>query len=79
MRLCRRQLRWEPAGTANKCLANGPAAYDVLPEDANEKNYRAKRSDKFKEQSVLDIADHAWIGETGRGIARRSCPLGQLA
>ena len=54
MRLCRRQLRWEPAGTANKCLANGPAAYDVLPEDANEKNYRPKRSDKFKGQSVLD-------------------------
>jgi len=27
MRLCRRQLRWEPEGTANKCLANGPAAY----------------------------------------------------
>jgi hypothetical protein len=50
-----------------------------LPEDANEKNYRPKRSDKFKGQSVLDIADHAWIGETGRGIARRSCPLGQLA
>jgi catechol 2,3-dioxygenase-like lactoylglutathione lyase family enzyme len=51
-------------GTANKCLANGDVAYDELPEDANEKNYRPKRSDKFKgpEGSLFDIADHAWIG-----------------
>jgi glyoxylase I family protein len=51
-------------GTADKCLANGAVAYDELPEDANEKNYRPKRSDKFKgpEGSLFDIADHAWIG-----------------
>jgi catechol 2,3-dioxygenase-like lactoylglutathione lyase family enzyme len=51
-------------GTADKCLANGAVPYDELPEDANEKNYRPKRSDKFKgpEGSLFDIADHAWIG-----------------
>lgn len=39
-------------------------AHDELPEDANEKNYRAKRPDKFKgpEASLFDIADHSWIG-----------------
>jgi len=51
-------------GTADKCLANGAVPYDELPEDANETNYRPKRSDKFKgpEGSLFDIADHAWIG-----------------
>ncbi len=51
-------------GTADKCLANGAVPYDELPEDANEKYYRPKRSDKFKgpEGSLFDIADHAWIG-----------------
>jgi catechol 2,3-dioxygenase-like lactoylglutathione lyase family enzyme len=51
-------------GTAEKCLANGAVAYDELPEDKNEKNYRPKRSDKFKgpEGTLFDIADHAWIG-----------------
>jgi catechol 2,3-dioxygenase-like lactoylglutathione lyase family enzyme len=51
-------------GTADKCLANGAVPYGELPEDANEKNYRPKRSDKFKgpEGSLFDIADHAWIG-----------------
>ena len=51
-------------GTADKCLANGAEPYDELPEDTNEKNYRPRRSDKFKgpEGSLFDIADHAWIG-----------------
>ena len=51
-------------GTADKCLASGAEPYDELPEDANEKNYRPKRSDKFKgrEGSLFDIADHPWIG-----------------
>ena len=51
-------------GTAKKCLENGAVAYDELPEDANETNYRPKRSDKFKgpENSLFDIADHPWIG-----------------
>ena len=51
-------------GTASKCLANGAVPYSELPEDANEKNYRPKRSDKFKgpENSLFDIADHPWIG-----------------
>jgi len=51
-------------GTANKCLANGAVPYSELPEDANEKNYRAKRSDKFKgfENCLFDIADEPWIG-----------------
>jgi glyoxylase I family protein len=50
--------------TADKCLANGAVPYDELPEDANEQNYRPKRSDKFKgpEGSLFDIADHPWIG-----------------
>ena len=51
-------------GTAKKCVENGAVAYDELPEDANETNYRPKRSDKFKgpENSLFDIADHPWIG-----------------
>jgi catechol 2,3-dioxygenase-like lactoylglutathione lyase family enzyme len=51
-------------GTAKKCIENGAVAYDELPEDANEVNYRPKRSDKFKgpENSLFDIADHPWIG-----------------
>ena len=51
-------------GTAQKCLDNGAVAYDELPEEANEVNYRPKRSDKFKgpEGSLFDIADHPWIG-----------------
>jgi len=51
-------------GTAKRCLENGAVAYDELPEDANETNYRPKRSDKFKgpENSLFDIADHPWIG-----------------
>jgi catechol 2,3-dioxygenase-like lactoylglutathione lyase family enzyme len=50
--------------TADKCLAHGAVPYDELPEDANEQNYRPKRSDKFKgpEGSLFDIADHPWIG-----------------
>jgi catechol 2,3-dioxygenase-like lactoylglutathione lyase family enzyme len=50
--------------TADKCLANGAEPYDELPEDANEQNYRPKRSDKFKgpEGSLFDIADYPWIG-----------------
>ena len=51
-------------GTAAKCLANGAVAYSELPEEANEKNYRSKRSDKFKgfEKGLFDIADEPWIG-----------------
>ena len=51
-------------GTANKCLAAGAVPYDELPEEATEKNYRSKRSDKFKgpENSLFDIADEPWIG-----------------
>jgi glyoxylase I family protein len=51
-------------GTANKCLANGAVSYSELPEEANEKNYRSKRSDKFKgfENALFDIADEPWIG-----------------
>ena len=51
-------------GTAQKCIENGAVPYDELPEDANEVNYRPKRSDKFKgpENSLFDIADHPWIG-----------------
>ena len=53
-------------GTANRCLANGAVSYSELPEDASEKakNYRSKRSDKFKgfEQCLFDIADEPWIG-----------------
>ncbi len=51
-------------GTAAKCLANGAVPYSELPEDANEKNYRSKRSDKFKgfEKGLFDIADEPWIG-----------------
>jgi len=51
-------------GTADKCLANGAVAYSELPEEATEKNYRPKRSDKFKgpENCLFDIADHPWIG-----------------
>ena len=53
-------------GTADKCLANGCVAYDELPEEAGEKekNYRPKRSDKFKgpENCLFDIADNPWIG-----------------
>jgi lactoylglutathione lyase len=53
-------------GTAKKCLENGCVPYSELPEDPDEKakNYRPKRSDKFKgpENALFDIADHAWIG-----------------
>jgi hypothetical protein len=51
-------------GTAAKCLANGAVPYSELPEDANEKNYRSKRSDKFKgfEKALFDIADEPWVG-----------------
>jgi catechol 2,3-dioxygenase-like lactoylglutathione lyase family enzyme len=51
-------------GTAEKCLANGAVPYSELPEDANEKNYRSKRSDKFKgfENGLFDIADEPWAG-----------------
>jgi len=51
-------------GTAKRCEENGFVAYDELPEDAKEVNYRPKRSDKFKgpEHSLFDIADHPWIG-----------------
>ena len=53
-------------GTAEKCLANGCIPYSELPEDPGEKakNYRPKRSDKFKgpENALFDIADHPWIG-----------------
>jgi catechol 2,3-dioxygenase-like lactoylglutathione lyase family enzyme len=51
-------------GTARKCLENGAVPYDELPEEANEVNYRPKRSDKFKgpENCLFDIADHPWIG-----------------
>ena len=50
--------------TAKKCVEHGAVAYDELPEDAKETNYRPKRSDKFKgpENSLFDIADHPWIG-----------------
>ncbi len=50
--------------TANRCLENGAVAYEELPEEASEVNYRPKRSDKFKgpEGSLFDIADHPWIG-----------------
>ncbi len=55
-------------GTANKCMANGTVPYSELPEDPGEKakNYRLKRSDKFKgvEQCLFDIADEPWIGAT---------------
>ena len=53
-------------GTAQKCLDSGCTAYDELPEEPGEKekNYRAKRSDKFKgpENALFDIADQPWIG-----------------
>ena len=51
-------------GTAAKCLAHGAVPYSELPEEANEKNYRSKRSDKFKgfEKGLFDIADEPWIG-----------------
>ncbi len=51
-------------GTAQRCLDHGAVAYDELPEEATEVNYRPKRSDKFKgpENSLFDIADHPWIG-----------------
>lgn len=51
-------------GTAQRCLDNGAVAYDELPEEATEVNYRPKRSDKFKgpENSLFDIADHPWVG-----------------
>lgn len=50
--------------TAEKCLAQGAVPYDELPEEASEKNYRAKRSDKFKgfENCLFDIADAPWVG-----------------
>ncbi len=52
--------------TANRCLQNGAVPYSELPEDPGEKakNYRSKRSDKFKgfEQCLFDIADEPWIG-----------------
>ena len=53
-------------GTAQKCLENGCVHYSELPEapGEKEKNYRSKRSDKFKgpENSLFDIADEPWIG-----------------
>ena len=53
-------------GTANRCLENGAVSYSELPEDPSEKakNYRSKRSDKFKgfEQCLFDIADEPWVG-----------------
>ncbi len=53
-------------GTANRCLQNGAVPYSELPEVPSEKakNYRSKRSDKFKgfEQCLFDIADEPWIG-----------------
>lgn len=53
-------------GTAQRCLDGGCVAYDELPEEPGEaaKNYRAKRSDKFKgpENALFDIADQPWIG-----------------
>ncbi len=49
-------------------MANGTVPYSELPEDPGEKakNYRLKRSDKFKgvEQCLFDIADEPWIGAT---------------
>ncbi len=49
-------------------MANGAVPYSELPEDLGEKakNYRSKRSDKFKgfEQCLFDIADEPWIGAT---------------
>ena len=58
-------------GTADKCLAQGCVAYDELPEEPGEKakNYRPKRSDKFKgpENALFDIADHPWIGTAPAG------------
>ena len=48
-------------------------AVSELPEDANEKNYRAKRSDKFKgfENCLFDIADEPWIGaQTAKPAAK---------
>ena len=51
-------------GTAQRALDNGCVAYDELPEEKNEVNYRSKRSDKFKgpENCLFDIADEPWIG-----------------
>jgi catechol 2,3-dioxygenase-like lactoylglutathione lyase family enzyme len=53
-------------GTAKKCEENGCTHYSELPEDPGEKakNYRSKRSDKFKgpENALFDIADEPWIG-----------------
>ena len=53
-------------GAADRALASGCVPYDELPEEAGEKekNYRPKRSDKFKgpENALFDIADHPWIG-----------------
>jgi catechol 2,3-dioxygenase-like lactoylglutathione lyase family enzyme len=51
-------------GIAEKCLANGAVPYSELPEDAHERNYRSKRSDKFKgfEQCLFDIANEPWVG-----------------
>ena len=53
-------------GTTKKCLENGCVHYSELPEDPGEqaKNYRSKRSDKFKgpENALFDIADEPWVG-----------------
>ncbi|MES2563885.1 MAG: hypothetical protein V4637_14305, partial [Pseudomonadota bacterium] len=61
-------------GTANKALENGCTPYSELPEapDEKEKNYRPKRSDKFKgpENCLFDIADHPWIGATPMKAAK---------
>jgi catechol 2,3-dioxygenase-like lactoylglutathione lyase family enzyme len=51
-------------GVANKVLELGGREHEELPEDANEVNYRKKRSDKFHgpEGILFDIADEPWIG-----------------
>lgn len=53
-------------GTATRARENGCVHYDELPEEPGEraKNYRSKRSDKFKgpENCLFDIADEPWIG-----------------
>ena len=58
-------------GTARKCVENGCVHYSELPEapDEKAKNYRSKRSDKFKgpENALFDIADEPWIGAGKQG------------
>jgi catechol 2,3-dioxygenase-like lactoylglutathione lyase family enzyme len=50
--------------TAQKCLALGGTEFEELPSDPGEKNYRPRRSDKFKgpEGILFDINDKPWIG-----------------